>query len=215
MKSTPYSQPLLALLICILSVPIPPLSAFAVSIYMAGYTYGFPYGGIPATVGAFFGALLAYGFVRKMRSAYCCWFKSSSRHQLKFQAVSRAIEQGGFKMILMLRLSPLPWQITNLLLALSDKVSFRIYALVACISSFKVNADVWFGSQLVSLLSDSTSAEEVLKANQAITIAGAVISVIITFFIYKATRQKIKECENEQGVSLLWSQQEETMVYAH
>lgn len=208
MKSTSYSQPLLALIICVFSIPIPPLSGFFASVYMAGYAYGFPQGGIPATVGAFFGALLAYGFVQKVRIV--CWFKVSDNLKFKFEAVSRAIGQGGLKMVLMIRISPLPWQITNLLLALCDKVSFRTYALAAFISSFKFNADVWFGSQLVSLY-DPNSSPEALKVNRCITIAGVIITTMITFLIYKSTKQRIKECEDEQ-VALL-SQEEELYVH--
>jgi uncharacterized membrane protein YdjX (TVP38/TMEM64 family) len=199
MKSTSYSQPLLALIICVLSIPIPPLSGFTASVYMSGYAYGFPQGVMPATLGAFFGALLAYGFVQKVRIV--CHFKVSDSLKLKFGAVSRAIGQGGLKMVLLIRFSPLPWQITNLLLALCEKVNFRTYALAAFISSFKINADVWFGSQLASLY-DQNSSPEALKLNQLMTIAGIIITTMITLLIYKSTKQRIKECEDEQ-VALL------------
>ncbi|CAO3647532.1 unnamed protein product [Mucor fragilis] len=209
MKSNAYSQPALALLICVFSIPVPPLTAFILSIYMAGYVYG-PQGGIPATVGAFFGALLAYGFVQKMRLVP--WFQVSNTNvKLKFQALSKAIEQGGFKMVLMMRLSPLPWQITNLVLALCDNVSFRAYALAAFISSFKINADVWFGSQLAHLSRPDTS-PEALAMNRIITITGFIVSTMVTFAICKATKQRIKQCEEEEQEQVhLLSQQEEAL----
>ncbi|KAL7320510.1 Tlg2-vesicle protein [Mucor circinelloides] len=211
MKSAPHSQPILALLICVFSMPIPPLSAFILSVYMAGYVYG-PKGGIPATLGAFFGALLAYGFVQKMRTVR--WFTVPDNLRLKLKAVSRAIEQGGFKMVLMMRLSPLPWQITNLVLSLCDKVSFGTYALAAFISSFKINADVWFGSQLANLSRPDTS-PEALTVNRIITIAGFIVSTITAFSIYRSTKQKIKECEEEQEQVHLLSQQEECALSLH
>ncbi|KAL9538015.1 hypothetical protein MBANPS3_011274 [Mucor bainieri] len=208
MQATAYSQPTLALLICLFSIPVPPLSAFIISVYMAGYVYG-PRGGLPATAGAFFGALLAYGFVQKMRMVP--WFQVSDDNiKLKFKALSRAIEQGGFKMILMMRLSPLPWQITNLVLALCDQVSFRTYALAAFISSFKINADVWFGSQLAHLSRPDTS-PEALALNRIITITGFVVSTIVTFAIFKSTKQRIKQCEEEQEQACLLGRQEEAL----
>ncbi|GAN01412.1 conserved hypothetical protein [Mucor ambiguus] len=208
MQSTAYSQPTLALLICIFSIPMPPISAFILSVYMAGYAYG-PQGGFPATVGAFFGALLAYVFVQKMRLVP--WFQISNNDiKLKFKALSKAIEQGGFRMVLMVRLSPLPWQITNLVLALCDQVSFRMYALAAFISSFKINADVWFGSQLANLSRPDTS-PEVLAVSRIITMTGFVVSTIVTFAVFKSTKQRIKQCEEEQEQVHLLSQQEEAL----
>ncbi|KAK4511568.1 uncharacterized protein ATC70_012784 [Mucor velutinosus] len=207
MQSNAYSQPTLALFICVFSIPVPPLSAFILAVYMAGYAYG-PEGGVPATTGAFFGALLAYGLVQKLRLVP--WLKVSDRAKLKFEALSRAIEQGGFKMVLMLRLSPLPWQITNLVLALCDNVSFRMYALAAFISSFKINADVWFGSQLANLSRPDTS-PEALTMNRIITIIGFVVSTIATFSIYKLTKQRVKQSEEEQEQAHLLGQQEEAL----
>jgi uncharacterized membrane protein YdjX (TVP38/TMEM64 family) len=121
-----------------------------------------------------------------------------------YQAMQDAISQGGFKMILLIRICPLPWQLTNLILSLVPTVGWESYMISALISSFKFNLDVWVGSQLANL-SDPDLPPEAHKVTLIYMAVGFAILALSGFWIYRLTMIKIKE----QQQKLLLSQQQQ------
>lgn len=62
---------------------------------LTGFIYGCPGGILPAQVGAFVGAMIAYGLIKKYN--FNRFIKLSPSKQEKYTAIQEAIEQGGFK----------------------------------------------------------------------------------------------------------------------
>jgi hypothetical protein len=54
-------------------------------------------------------------------------------------------------MMMLIRLSPIPWPITNMLLSILPTITTQQFILAALLSSFKVSMEVWIGSQLADL----------------------------------------------------------------
>lgn len=120
-----------------------------------------------------------------------------------YQAMQDAISQGGFKMILLIRICPLPWQLTNLILSLIPTVTWKSYILSALITSFKFNLDIWVGSQLANL-SDPDLPPETHRITLIYMSLGVIVLILSGYWIYKLTMIKIKE----QQEKLLASQEE-------
>lgn len=120
-----------------------------------------------------------------------------------YQAMQDAISQGGFKMILLIRICPLPWQLTNLILSLIPTVTWKSYILSALITSFKFNLDIWVGSQLANL-SDPDLPPETHRITLIYMSLGVIVLILSSYWIYKLTMIKIKE----QQEKLLASQEE-------
>lgn len=93
LRTQPYSSLLLTLLIIITSVP--PMIGFTFASTLTGFIYGCPGGILPAQVGAFVGAMIAYGLIKKYN--FNRFIKLSPSKQEKYTAIQEAIEQGGFK----------------------------------------------------------------------------------------------------------------------
>lgn len=120
-----------------------------------------------------------------------------------YQAMQDAISQGGFKMILLIRICPLPWQLTSLILSLIPTVTWKSYILSALITSFKFNLDIWVGSQLANL-SDPDLPPETHRITLIYMSLGVIVLILSSYWIYKLTMIKIKE----QQEKLLASQEE-------
>ncbi|KAI9487873.1 MAG: hypothetical protein EXX96DRAFT_474138 [Benjaminiella poitrasii] len=68
---------------------------FTFSTTLTGFIYGFPGGICPAILGAFIGANIAFGLIRKYN--FSRFIRLSPSKQEKYVAMQEAIEQGGFK----------------------------------------------------------------------------------------------------------------------
>ncbi|KAG1214460.1 hypothetical protein G6F68_002320 [Rhizopus microsporus] len=188
LRTTPYSSILLTALIILTSIP--PLLGFTFSTTITGFIYGFPGGVLPAVSGAFIGASVAFALIRKYN--FSRFIKLSPSKQEKYVAIQEAIEQGGFKMMILIRLSPIPWPITNMLLSIITTVSIQQYMLSALLASFKVSLDVWIGSQLADLSNPDLppSAHRIAMATMG---CGILILVAVAWWLYRLTMEKVKE----------------------
>ncbi|OBZ81916.1 Golgi apparatus membrane protein tvp38 [Choanephora cucurbitarum] len=196
-KSMRYGIVLMGILPAITSIP--PIFGFTLSVTLNGFIYGFPLGCIPATIGSFVGSVLTLILVRQSR--LLSWLKLSESRQEKFEAIEAAIGQAGFKMLLLVRICPIPWQLSNLFLSLcQDTVSWQQYTLAAFIASFKYNWEVWVGSQLADL-----SNPDLPPTTHRITLITMAIGLAVLagvfFWLYRATMQKLNEHRRVSSVN--------------
>ncbi|CEP13283.1 hypothetical protein [Parasitella parasitica] len=189
MRSTPYSSVLMTAIVCLASIP--PLIGFTLSVTMCGYVFGFPFGLLPATLGAFSGALITFALIRMLHLSD--WLKSGKR----FSAISRAIQKGGIKMVVLIRSSPIPWHLTSIMLSVNDHIGFNVYCIAACIGSFKLTSTVWVGSQLASL-NDPNLPPEAHRYTLISLGIGLTTLAITGVWIYRLTIQQIKEKKAEE-----------------
>ncbi|KAF1803756.1 hypothetical protein V8B55DRAFT_1508241 [Mucor lusitanicus] len=188
LRTQPYSSLLLTLLIIITSVP--PMIGFTFASTLTGFIYGCPGGIFPAQVGAFVGAIVAYGLIKKYN--FNRFIKLSPSKQEKYTAIQEAIEQGGFKMIMLIRLSPIPWPIQNMLLSILPTISTQQFVLASFLSSFKVSMEVWIGSQLADISNPNLppSAHRVAMMVMGVSVF---ILVAVAWWLYRLTMQKVNE----------------------
>ncbi|KAI9243418.1 hypothetical protein EDC94DRAFT_665978 [Helicostylum pulchrum] len=208
MREHKYSSLIMVVIVALTGTP--PLFGYTFAVTMTGFVYGFPNGCIPATTGAFLSSLATFGLVRKFNFAKYITF--SEKKQNLYVAMQDAITQGGFKMMLLIRICPLPWQLTNLMLSLVPSVTWKTYISSALIACFKFNLDVWVGSQLANL-SDPDLPPEAHKATLIYMCLGIIILVSSGFWLYKLTMVKVKEqqeklllSEGDERQSLLENQ---------
>lgn len=131
-----------------------------------------------------------------------------------YQAIQDAITQGGFKMILLIRICPLPWQLTNLLFPLIPTVTWKNYIISTILACVRFNMDVWVGSQLATI-SDPDLPPETHRATLIYMSIGLGILISSGVWIYRLTMQKIKEqqeklLENEEYQRLLHTEDDVT-----
>lgn len=212
MRSIPYSPLIMTLLICLCVNP--PMLGHTFCITMCGYIYGFTLKGcLPAVLGTFLGCLVTFMLVRKLSFGRLIR-KMSTGKQETFDAMSKAMSQGGFKIAFLIRLCPLPWQVSSSVLSLCDTVSFKTYCLATLFASLKTSLEVWIGSQLATL-TDATLPPEARSVAMATMGIGLVVLIAVAIWLYRLTMEKIKEMQensyvdNEDQMTLLMYEEED------
>ncbi|KAI7891747.1 uncharacterized protein EV154DRAFT_407681, partial [Mucor mucedo] len=187
LRTKAYSSILLSCLIMVTSIP--PMLGFTFATTLTGFIYGFPRGILPAVCGAFLGATVAFGLIRKYN--FSRFIKFSASKGEKYLAIQEAIEQGGFKMMMLIRLSPIPWPITNMLLSILPTITTRQYMLAALISSFKVSLEVWIGSQLADI-SNPDLPPSAHRIAMIMMSCGVFILLAVAWWLYRLTMGRVE-----------------------
>ncbi|KAI7856716.1 hypothetical protein BDC45DRAFT_566792 [Circinella umbellata] len=189
------ARPLLGsviLSILVMATSIPPLLGFTFASSLCGFVYGFPGGVIPAVIGAFLGAMLCFALIRQFNFAR--FIRLSPDKQLKYQAIQEAIQESGFGMIVLIRITPIPWEVTNTVLSMLPNLSAKQYTFSAFLASFKVALEVWFGSQLASL-SDPDLPPSAHRVTLITLGVGVLIILFLAFYLHRVTMRKIRELQ--------------------
>lgn len=94
-------------------------------------------------------------------------------------------------MMILIRLSPIPWPITNMMLSILPTITTKQYILSALVSSFKVMLEVWIGSQLADISNPDLppSAHRVAMMMMG---CGVFILVAVALWLYRLTMQKVE-----------------------
>ncbi|KAG0004163.1 hypothetical protein BGZ79_010119 [Entomortierella chlamydospora] len=125
----------------------PPLFGYSSLVTMSGYVYGFGFGLAIAYTSALLGSVACFYLCRR-------WFKVQVRalmaRKQSMKSVVKAVEKRGFKLMLLIRLAPYPFNVMNALLS-ATHVPLSTFVLATAISLSKLVLHVYIGSTLSSL----------------------------------------------------------------
>lgn len=101
-------------------------------------------------------------------------------------------------MMMLIRLSPIPWPIQNMLLSILPTITTKQFVLAALISSFKVSLEVWIGSQLADISNPNLppSAHRIAMMMMG---CGVFILVAVAWWLYRLTMKKVEESRHRLG----------------
>ncbi|CAG8479584.1 8303_t:CDS:2 [Paraglomus brasilianum] len=185
-RSSRYGYFIMGGLIALSSFP--PLPGYSALILVCGFIYGFPLGFVPAFAGAVIGAIGSFWLFRKALTGYV---KRLLAKQGKFAALSLAVEEGGFKIIFLIRLSPFPYTYSNAFFASLHTVSFPTFLLATVLSLPKLLVHIFIGSRLGDL--SSSSMDKTSRLINYLTIfIGGLLFIIATWYVYKKTNKIAK-----------------------
>lgn len=160
----------------------------------AGFLFGVPVGLLSAWTGATLGACAAFLVGRTLARD---WVARKVSGNPKFTAVDEAVGREGFKIVLLLRLSPVfPFNFLNYALGLT-KVSFGKYAFASLIGMLPGGLMyVYFGSAARSLADVAAGKGEGGWAGQVFFWVGLVATIIVAGFVTRLAKRSLKEAEN-------------------
>ena len=175
---------------------------------LAGAAFGLVVGTICASIGATLGASICFLIARyAARDRIEAW---AQKHR-RFGAIDRAIGEGGWKFVALMRLSPvIPFNLQNYLYGLTS-IRFWPYFITSWIAMLPVTfLYVYLGHIARAALnsnSDRTPAEWALLG------MGLLATVVVTIYITRLAKSKIDEHveqDRESGASSITSAQEKT-----
>ncbi|KAK6940848.1 SNARE associated Golgi protein [Dillenia turbinata] len=162
-----------------------------------GYLFGLPVGFVADSIGATIGATAALFIGRTIGRPYVI---SKLKNYPQFQAVAVAIQRSGFKIVLLLRLTPLlPFNMLNYLLSVTP-VGIGEYMLATWFGMMPITfALVYVGTTLKDLSDLTHGWSEVSKARWACLSLGLGISVILIVCIAKVSKASLDKALAENG----------------
>ena len=170
-------------LACVLLVP------GSVMTLGAGFAFGLGLGFAAVFVGSNVGAALAFFLGRTLARG---WIEKKVAGNARFRAIDQAVGRQGFKIVLLLRLSPVfPFTVLNYALGLT-RVSFRDYCLGSLIGMIPgILMYVYLGSLITSVTELASGRSEKTLAEKMLFYAGLAATVVVTLFITRIARRAL------------------------
>ncbi|KAF1828614.1 hypothetical protein BDW02DRAFT_537870 [Decorospora gaudefroyi] len=178
-------------------VSFPPLIGYSSLLTIAGFVYGFPNGWFIAATATVAGSTASFLLSRTLLK--------SMVHRLiandtRFAALALTFKHDGLKLLVMYRLCPLPYSISNGAVATFPTVHWASYALATAIVSPKLMLHVFIGSQLEKI---GDKMDPKTKALSYISIVIGLIAGITTgWLVYRKTKARAAQLEAEERAGI-------------
>ena len=168
----------------------------------AGALFGLVRGTIVVSISSVIGASLAFLIARYLARKRV---EAKAKESGKFAAIDEAIDEGGWKIVAMLRLSPaVPFNLQNYLYGLTS-IKFWQYVLTSWIAMLPGT----FMYVYIGYIGQQAATEDTAKTGQLVlTIIGFVATALVTVYITFLAKKKldeqtaIQETENESNDSM-------------
>jgi uncharacterized membrane protein YdjX (TVP38/TMEM64 family) len=157
----------------------------------AGFAYGPIYGLLIASPASVTSATIAFLLGR---TVFRDWVREKVAASPRARAVDRAVDREGFKLVLLLRLSPLiPFNLLNYALSLSG-VSLGRYVLASAIGMLPGTfLYVYLGSLVTTAAELTTAAAPARPVRLVFYVAGLAATLLVVFVVTRAARRALAE----------------------
>ncbi|KAI9759640.1 MAG: intercellular trafficking and secretion [Chaenotheca gracillima] len=187
----------LIIFVMIFICAFPPMIGYSTSMTIAGFVYGFPKGWIIVAVATVIGSFCAFITSRTIFSKYAERLVAGDK---RFNALALTLKHDGLKLLVMIRLCPLPYSLSNGAMSTFPTVDPLMYALATAISTPRAMIPVFIGGRLGQLAETGGKMDAKTRAINYISIAiGAIIAVAVAWFIYQKTMARARQLESEGG----------------
>lgn len=157
----------------------------------SGFLFGLVVGTITVSAASTLGATAAFLIGRTLARD---WVAKLAANNPKFGAVDRAVQENGFKIVLLTRLSPVfPFNLLNYLYSVTS-VRLRDYVLGSWIGMLPGTIMyVYFGSAFKSLTDVLAGNVEGGVAQKVLLVVGLIVTVIVTVYVTRIARRAIRQ----------------------
>jgi uncharacterized membrane protein YdjX (TVP38/TMEM64 family) len=165
----------------------------------AGFLFGVVRGTIAVSVGSVLGATAAFLIGRTLLRG---WIESRIANYPRFQSIDRAVGTEGFKIVLLVRLSPIfPFNLLNYAFGLTN-VRLWQYILASWVGMLPGTLMyVYLGSALKSLADVASGAPKGGTPQTVFFVAGLVMTVVATVVVTRVARRALNEAAAAQSSS--------------
>jgi uncharacterized membrane protein YdjX (TVP38/TMEM64 family) len=155
----------------------------------AGFALGLGLGFVTVFLGSNLGANAAFLLGRTLARG---WIEKKVAANARFRAIDQAVGEQGFKVVLLLRLSPaFPFSLLNYSLGLT-RVSFRDYALATLIGMVPgIFMYVYLGSSITVVTELVAERSEKTLGEKVLFYAGLAATVLVTILVTRVARRAL------------------------
>jgi hypothetical protein len=117
----------------------------------------------------------------------------------RFAALALTLKHDGIKLLVMIRMCPLPYSLSNGAIASFPTVHWASFSIATALVSPKLMLHIFIGSQLEKIADSGEKMDAKTKAVSYISIAiGLIAGVATGWFMYRKTKQRAAELEAEE-----------------
>lgn len=187
----PVAVALLYIPVCVLMLP------GSIVTLGAGFSFGLIVGTIAVSIGSTAGAGAAFLMARTVGRR---WVEGHLASRARFQAIDRAVGRQGFKIVLLIRLSPaFPFNVTNYVLGLTG-VSFRSYLLASWLGMLPGTVlYVYLGTAAKNLTQVLAGEVEAGGLRTGVFVFGLGVALVVTILVTQIARRALDEVVEEVG----------------
>ncbi|KAG2191401.1 hypothetical protein INT46_007848 [Mucor plumbeus] len=201
--------------VLIFSSAFPPILGYGTYLTLSGFTFGFSIGFPISYLSALTGAIVCFQLSRTFLKARVA--RTLSKYP-NLEAVVKAVEKKGFKLFLLIRFSPYPFNLLNVFFAATN-ISLFQFAAGTAISLLKIALHVYIGANLTSFAKhvlgedgDLSEVEQrVMKIRFAAAIFFSLLAFVVMAYLYRVAKAAVAETTNadEEQMSFLNHHDEE------
>ncbi|MCJ1350383.1 MAG: Tlg2-vesicle protein [Icmadophila ericetorum] len=121
----------------------------------------------------------------------------------RFLALATVLKSDGLKLLVMIRLCPLPYSLSNGALSTINTISPMTFALATALASPKLLIHVFMGSRFAEIAREGGHMDAGTKAINYLAIAfGGILGSTTGYLIYQRTMKRARELEAEERTKL-------------
>ena len=121
----------------------------------------------------------------------------------RFAALALTLKHDGLKLLIMIRMCPLPYSLSNGAIATFPTVHWASYAIATALVSPKLMLHIFIGAQLEKIAEGGGKMDAGTKALSYISIAiGAIAGAVTGWFMYKKTKERAAQLEAEERAGI-------------
>ncbi|KAL8898044.1 MAG: hypothetical protein Q9192_002276 [Flavoplaca navasiana] len=174
----------------------PPLVGYSTCFTLAGFVYGLPEGWFIIASATVVGSTCSFITSRTIFSGYVHRLVAQDK---RFEAFSSVLKHDGIKLLIMIRLCPLPYSISNGAISTFPTVTPRMFALATAIATPKLIIPIFIGTRMAAIARSGERMDASSKAINWISIIGGIILGVVTgSLIYMKTTARARQLESEE-----------------
>jgi uncharacterized membrane protein YdjX (TVP38/TMEM64 family) len=176
-------------------VALPPLIGYSTCCTIAGFVYGISEGWLILASATVAGSTFSFFVSRTVLRKYVERLVASDK---RFAALTLTLKHDGLKLLVMIRLCPLPYSLSNGAMSTFPSVHPAMYALATAIITPKLLVHVFIGSRLAAIAKSGEKMSAGTRAINYISIAvGATVGIVTGWYIYQKTMARARQLEEE------------------
>lgn len=179
-------------------VSFPPMIGYSTCVTIAGFVYGMK-GWLIIASATIVGSTASFIVSRTVLRKYVSRLAERNK---RFAALSLVLKHDGIKLLVMIRLCPLPYSFSNGAISTIPTVGWRNFMLATALVTPKLLLHVFVGRQIGLLAEEGSKMDAKTKMISYLSIAiGMAAGIATGYFIYVKTKARADQLEAEEAAA--------------
>lgn len=179
-------------------VSFPPMIGYSTCVTIGGFVFGMK-GWFIISTATVVGSTCSFIVSRTVLRDFVGRLTEKNK---RFAALSLVLKHDGLKLLIMIRLCPLPYSLSNGAISTIPTVTWSNFAIATAIASPKLLLHIFVGSRLGDLAENGDKMDTRTKIVSYVSIAIGVTAGLLTgYFVYVRTKARAKQLEAEEAAA--------------